>query len=128
MTWNSIEERRAYNRANYAKNRERSLAKAHENLNKRLAAMTDEEREAYRQHIRDLHHKSYAKNKEKYKKMYKTEEYRVKRRDAYARKHADDPMTEHRKVCIAAQKRRLERMTLEACKAKNAALKDMKQQ
>ena len=71
--------------------------------------MTKEER-------REYDRETYRKNSAR----YCTEEYRAKRRAEYAEKHKDDPMTEHRKRCIEAQKERMT-MTLEERKAKKTA-------
>ena len=56
-----------------------------------------------------------------------TEEYRAKRRAAYAAKHANDPMTEHRRACIDAAKKRME-TPLDERKALKAANKDMQKE
>ena len=61
------------------------------------------------------------------------EEYRAKRRAAYAAKHANDPMTEHRRACIEAQHKRMEKPLADrkaeimAAKAEKAAKKDMQE-
>ena len=56
----------------------------------------------------------------------KTEEYRAKRRAAYAAKHANDTMTEHRRACIDAAKKRME-TPLDERRALKAANKDMQE-
>ena len=56
-----------------------------------------------------------------------TEEYRAKRRAAYAAKHANDPMTEHRRACIEAAKKRME-TPLDERKALKAANKDIQKE
>lgn len=53
-----------------------------------------------------------------------TEEYRGKRRAAYAAKHANDTMTEHRRACIDAAKKRM-KTPLDERMALKAANKDM---
>jgi len=41
-------------------------------------------------------------------KNYRTDEYRAKHRAEYAKKHANDPMTEHRQRCIKAANERMQ--------------------
>ena len=65
------------------------------------------------------------------KREYRTEEYRAKRRADYAAKHANDPMTEHRRACIEAQQKRMETPLDERkaqAKAEQAAKKDMQEE
>ena len=83
-------------------------------------------------------HKEEARAKAKARRnANNTEEYRAKRRAAYAAKHANDPMTEHRRACIEAAKKRMktplyERKALKAqataeTAAEKAAKKDMQE-
>lgn len=55
-----------------------------------------------------------------------TEEYRAKRRAAYAAKHANDPMTPHRKACIEAM-RKITRTPIEERRARKQELLARKQ-
>ena len=91
--------------------------------------MTPEEKRAYNSkwnadHAQELKAKWEARN---------TEEFRAKRRAAYAAKHANDPMSEHRRKCIEAAQKRTKtpledrKTRILADKAKEAALKDMKE-
>lgn len=100
------EEKLAYQREWYKKHREEVLAKCKKayrkkTLKKRMAAYR---RKYNAKHADEIKEKSKARWEAK-----NTEEFRAERRRLYAEKHKDDPMTEHRKRCIEAQK---ERMTI----------------
>lgn len=103
------EEKLAYQREWYKKHREEVLAKCKKayrkkTLKKRMAAYR---RKYNAKHADELKEKSKARWEAK-----NTEEFRAERRRRYAEKHKDDPMTEHRKRCIEAQKKRMT-LTLE---------------
>ena len=103
------EEKRAKDREYYRLHREEIKAKQREKYNK----------EYKREWRKKNHDEQVAKERERYRR-YNTEEYRAKRRAKYAETHKDDPMTEHRKRCIEAQKERMT-MTLEERKAHKIA-------
>lgn len=109
----------------------------------------EEKRERYRQYYKENREKILARNRERSKRKksdskkkwlnesergraYRekkrlklhTEEYRAKRRAAYAAKHANDPMTEHRRRCIEAAKERTSK-PIEQRRAEKAAKRDM---
>ena len=128
----TIEERRARNREYYAQNREKiceKQRKRYKKLDKRAKKRLQEQKREW-----------YAESekaqvyKERKKREYKTEEYRAKRRAAYAAKHANYPMTEHRRACIEAAKKRTEtplderRARKAQAKAEKAAKKDMQEE
>lgn len=125
----TIEERRARNREYYAQNREKICEKQrnrYKKLGKRAKKRLQEKKREW-----------YAESekaqvyKERKKREHRTEEYRAKRRAAYAAKHANDPMTEHRRACIEAQQKLMEtplayrKAGIMAAKAEEAAKKDM---
>ena len=118
----TIEERRARNREYYAQNREKICEKQRERykkLGKRAKnRINKKKREWYAESEKAQVYK------ERKKRQHKTEEYRAKRRAAYAAKHANDPMTEHRRACIEAFKKRYSE-PIEERKAKKAAMEDM---
>ena len=98
------EEKLAYKREWYKKHREEVLAKCKKayrkkTLKKRMAAYR---RKYNAKHADEIKEKSKARWEAK-----NTEEFRAERRRLYAEKHKDDPMTEHRKRCIEAQKKRM---------------------
>jgi len=125
----TIEERRARKREYYAQNREK-ICEKQRNRYKKLGKRA-------KKRLLEQKRKWYAESekaqvyKERKKRQHKTEEYRAKRRAAYAAKHANDPMTEHRRACIEAQQKRMEKPLADrkaeimAAKAEKAAKKDM---
>lgn len=97
--YKNIEEKREYMREWYKRHREKVLAKRAEYYNENKDKCT-----AYK---RDWNKKNRSKLREEWRKK-NTEEYRATRRAKYAEKHKNDPMTEHRKRCIEAAKKRME--------------------
>ena len=128
----TIEERRARNREYYAQNREKIC----ERQRKRYKKLGKRDKKRLQEKKREWYEESEKAQvyKERKKLEYKTEEYRAKRRADYAAKHANDPMTEHRRACIEAAKKRTEtpldeRKALKAqAKAEKTAKKDMQEQ
>ena len=122
------EERKEYDRRRYEKRR-KELAKK----GKRYQAKRRERMREYKAKWREEHYEEQrAKAKARWDAQ-NTEEYRAKRRAAYAAKHANDPMTEHRRKCIEAAKKRTEtpleerRARKAQAKAEQAAKKDMQE-
>ena len=122
------EERKEYDRRRYEKRRKELAKKGKRYQEKRRAKMRE-----YKAKWREEHYEEQrAKAKARWDAQ-NTEEYRAKRRAAYAAKHANDPMTEHRRKCIEAAKKRTEtpldeRRALKAqAKAEKAAKKDMQE-
>jgi hypothetical protein len=123
------EERKEYDRRRYEKRRKQLAKKG-----KRYQAKLRERMREYKAKWREEHYEEQrAKAKARWDAQ-NTEEYRAKRRAAYAAKHANDPMTEHRRKCIEAAKKRTEtpldeRRALKAqAKAEQAAKKDMQEE
>ena len=106
------EEKREYQRDWYKDNSKKVLKKRRKYYKANKKKMAEYKRKWNAEHADQIREKNRAR--------YNTEEYRAKRRAAYAEKHKDDPMTEHRKRCIEAQKERMT-MTLEERKAKKIA-------
>lgn len=128
----TIEERCAENREKICEKnskRRKQLAKKGKRYQEKLRKRMREYRAKWRKE-----HKEEERAKAKARRdANNTEEYRAKRRAAYAAKHANDPMTEHRRRCIEAQQKRMktplaERRALKAqAKAEQAAKKDMRE-
>jgi hypothetical protein len=97
-----------YRHEYYVKNKDK-INQRHRDWYKRL---TDEQKKALLEKKRN--YQSYKDYIERKKSLYRTAEYREKRRAAYAEKHKDDPMTEHRRKCIEARERNKRLSALEA--------------
>ena len=116
--------------------REELLAKNREYKRKYFAQLTPEQKQAmvdrhreykrrkredpeYRKHEIEMSRARFRRNN--------TEEYRAKRRAKYAAKHANDPMTEHRRRCIEAANERM-KTPLPERRAKKQALLDIQKE
>lgn len=84
--------------------------------------LTAEQRE--RRNI--MRRERYAKDKERYRARYRTEEYREYNRNRMRKRSADNPMTEHRKRCIEWQDRKRREGTIEERRAHYVAREDIK--
>ena len=124
-TYKTSEEAREKNRQYYQEHREQILARA------KKRNSTEEAKERGRKY-RAEHKEERRRNSYKHFLEKNDEAYRAERRAKYAAKHANDPMTEHRRRCIEAANQRMripleERRRLLAYKrAAKAARKDMK--
>lgn len=111
------EERRAYDRAYYRMHREKKKEQQKRYV-ERLGGAAVVSKKA-----RDKNRAKYNETCRKRYKRINTEEYRAERRRRYAEKHANDPMTEHRRACIEAAKKRMF-ILLEERRAKRQFEKD----
>jgi len=113
------EEKRAYYREYYRKHRESVIerAKAY------YASLSDERKAKIKERRREkgINFPYYQKRRD----IIKTEEYRAKRREDYAKKHANDPMTPHREKMIAVMKE-VVKTPIELRRAKRQFIKDSK--
>lgn len=119
------EEMRAYSREYYRLHRDSILAyKKRKGYSKAYyASLSDEQKEEYNRRRRERGYDCPCYQKKRM--MYHTEEYRAKRREDYAKKHANDPMTPHREKIIAAMKE-VVKTPIELRRAKRQFIKDSK--